>query len=476
MKLSQYALYLLCWMLLSSCESTKQDSTERQKASVAQEQSSKKGVDIDSPAPAGKVCAHPGPTNPILTLLKSEVVDPGPPPNENMVAVRVVDELGRPIKGAKVSHFNVGVSLTNDQGFTWKPLVLGWDGTPTGDRILKTISILAPGYVPQNFKCGLLVNNRSYYLVRMVQKGGVLSGRCVDDEDRPVPGIRLKVKGDWWSPGLELQTDSDGRFATDQAPWREQELVVAEPGWTSRSLLIAPPQDDIRIVVQSCVVDGTQQTYTDDETLPHTYNNYEEYKNPDPKRMSILRGKLFDAAGQPVTEGYLNLRRRDSKLSVYLRASLEKPLRSLIYPPFHEEKVYFEKGEIAIVCDEPGRYDLVWKSEFWEQAIPIFRDICVTKDQQRIELGTATLRFKAQPLHIQVNDQNGEAIAGAIVRLPIGYPHTAMRTNRQGAVHLWIYDPIGITINVAAQGFKSVAQCLSQSELPKQVTVILPSP
>jgi hypothetical protein len=167
------------------------------------------------------------------------------------VEVHVLDARGAPLAGAVVSTLG-SRAVTDERGVVRLPPLRYSMGSPRMDRRYKTLTVRAPGYAPVHRYVGLFPweSHPPYYTMQLVESGGRLAGRCIDPEGEPVPRIWIDVNPKYATTDLELVTDEDGRFYTDQAPLRECVLRVASWSWEGAEVRATPHHLNVEIVAR----------------------------------------------------------------------------------------------------------------------------------------------------------------------------------------------------------------------------------
>jgi len=151
---------------------------------------------------------------------------------------RVVDETGRPVKGAKVTAAGGGpavrgferldysgdIDLTDDEG-RYK-----LEGLLTNTFTMTVTPPTGSGLAPIESMQGITLSMRGDRIMQdlVLVRGGTLEGTVRDADGEPVAGARVLI-GSRWSPRFSTTTDRRGRYALKGLPSGAHDLRVEPP-------------------------------------------------------------------------------------------------------------------------------------------------------------------------------------------------------------------------------------------------------
>jgi protocatechuate 3,4-dioxygenase beta subunit len=142
---------------------------------------------------------------------------------------RIQNEKSEPVAGAELKLFETWDDWSYEDWMTRHLNVKsGEDGTfkltgiPAREWLTLSLRVRCKGY-PETFEKGIKIvrNDDEIYLPIALRQGAVISGRVMDQENRPVSGARLELRvqntGGWWvggeDPNLTVSgSGSDGEF------------------------------------------------------------------------------------------------------------------------------------------------------------------------------------------------------------------------------------------------------------------------
>jgi protocatechuate 3,4-dioxygenase beta subunit len=167
---------------------------------------------------------------------------------------RVLDQEGRPIKGAVLAQPNragLGLSIrpkaiADDQGKFEFPAAIDSGRGPMNLANFHTVSAAARGYQPDlrtlNYPKGSV---DPIELEFRLQPGKTIHGRAFDHTGRPVAGAWVIIdewKGFVWENNVELlyQTDENGRFAFDSASDDPFKIRISRRGYEGTTAITSP--------------------------------------------------------------------------------------------------------------------------------------------------------------------------------------------------------------------------------------------
>lgn len=368
--------------------------------------------------------------------------------------VRVIDERGLGVPGADVSHAR-GSGITNGEGIVRLP-ARGYEfGMPRHEAYWKEISVRAPGNAPVVHHGGW--SPYPYQLVRIGEAALRVAGRCVDERGVPVAGVTLLL-GD-----ITLVSGEDGAFATSLAPPRALHLRTAptgcgwgrpgaskHPTWDCGDQVVVPPDESVVVVCRSWRPPGLREP-TDPTPPP-------------PPPPSPLRSQESESVVDASATVYVQLESDDGNLVrdgfVLLRsdgtsAVRGTPLGEWHPPPDDGTAFGFRLGPVP-----PGRYDLLWRARGGDPGVLIQSGMWISGGAIS-DLGILRIP-RPRTLSVRASDVWGRPMRGATVITNLGSPPLAVRCDDDGLVMLSITDPVGLELEVAADG--CVTQRVSMRE------------
>jgi hypothetical protein len=171
---------------------------------------------------------------------------------------RVTDEQGRPVVGALVSHLfmtgqPVGQRRTDEDGQYLLRGLSGW----ALDQDNMVVSHQGYQTLTANVS---LESGRATSWDPVLVRGGTLTGRVLDPDGRPVPGVRLRIEAEE-SSRADLVVEPDGHFVVGGLPAGPVALEVFEDedagsSWPSLERLLTVPAEGVELVLPPGLVSG----------------------------------------------------------------------------------------------------------------------------------------------------------------------------------------------------------------------------
>ncbi len=203
----------------------------------------------------------------------------------------VVDQDGKPIAHASVGARPVGTGARAQQTFGWGERTdenghFEAEGLLAGNYELRASheDYVSPETPP---KVTLVDGEKTDEQKIVLEAGGIVTGRVVDANKRPVPGARVQVIGTRWG-GSGARTDDDGNF--EMKAVRPGDMrVVANRGWFNEMRAPGTTDDDIQ---------GERVEVRAGETTTVELVVEEQFGK--------ITGKVVDADGAPVDDAFVH--------------------------------------------------------------------------------------------------------------------------------------------------------------------------
>ncbi|HWB75695.1 MAG TPA: carboxypeptidase regulatory-like domain-containing protein [Nannocystaceae bacterium] len=209
---------------------------------------------------------------------------------------QVVDQDGKPIARADVSAQPVGTGARAQQTRSWGERTDEEGRFETTGLIAGTYELRASheDYVDPETppKITLADGDKVEEQKLELEAGGIITGKVIDANKRPVPGATVRVMGKKWWGGGEGHTGDDGTFTMKAVRPGSDLRVVAQRGWSNEMRAPGTNDDDIqgeRIDVRA------GETSTVELVVEEQFGK--------------ISGKVVDADGAPVDDAFVHTTR-----------------------------------------------------------------------------------------------------------------------------------------------------------------------
>lgn len=178
---------------------------------------------------------------------RDENEPPTVPPGHTVV--RVLDLHGCPVAGAAIRTFNKGTFRTDRGGWAHIPPLPGDMGSPRMSRVLRTVTVRVPGYVPVRKELiqaqvpWPVTGEPARGRIRLEERGAKLAAQFVDPRGAPVAGLTVDFERALFAGHFRLLTDADGRIVTNEAPPRACTFTLWSTVWMARERHLRPGRE-----------------------------------------------------------------------------------------------------------------------------------------------------------------------------------------------------------------------------------------
>ncbi|QSQ22418.1 carboxypeptidase regulatory-like domain-containing protein [Pyxidicoccus parkwayensis] len=169
------------------------------------------------------------------------------------VLLRVVDEEGQPVPGARVDRYS-GIPDGPPELVRGEDRVTNSAGEarlsiPVEPGRVSSLRITAEGYLDASWDLDLVAGEQQPLDVRL-RRNVTLSGRVVDPQGKPLPAVYVyAVEPSGLSYSRLVETDAGGRFSLTAPPRRSISLQARSAGGASRPVQVVGPRQDIELVL-----------------------------------------------------------------------------------------------------------------------------------------------------------------------------------------------------------------------------------